>query len=63
VRSSRRRADLTLTIPALGALLMGGITASWLGRSRRIEAHTPGALRRADHVFGTASLPFCSVFF
>jgi predicted acetyltransferase len=63
VRRSRRRADLTLSPAALGALLMGGVRATALGLGGRIDEHTPGALRRADLLFGTAPLPFCSTFF
>jgi hypothetical protein len=62
-RPSRRRADLTLTSAALGALLMGGVRATVLGRGRRIDEHTPGSLRRADRLFDAAPLPFCSTHF
>jgi predicted acetyltransferase len=63
VRATRRRADLTLTPGALGALLMGGVRATALGRGGRIDEHTPGSLRRADLLFDAAPLPFCSIHF
>jgi predicted acetyltransferase len=63
VRRSRRRADLTVTSGALGALLMGGVRATVLCRGGRIDEHTQGAARRADRLFDWAPLPFCSIFF
>ncbi len=63
VRKSRRRADLTLTPGALGALSMGGARATALCRGGRVDEHTPGAARRADRLFDWAPAPFCCMFF
>jgi predicted acetyltransferase len=52
-------ADLTLGVAELGAVYLGGTTASVLARAGRIDEHTAGALQRADVLFGTDRAPYC----
>lgn len=51
--------DLALGVADLGALCLGGVQASVLGRAGRIEERTPGALRRADAFLASSPAPWC----
>jgi predicted acetyltransferase len=55
--------DLVLSITDLGALYLGGMTASRLADAGRIVERQPGALEVADHLFRGDVLPFCSTRF
>jgi predicted acetyltransferase len=55
--------DLALSIADLGALYLGGISASRLADAGRIDEHQPGALHVADAMFRWNLLPFCSTRF
>jgi predicted acetyltransferase len=55
--------DLVLDVGELGAISIGGIEASVLGRAGRIEEGTPGALRRADRFFAAERAPFSFTWF
>jgi predicted acetyltransferase len=52
-------ADLALEAPALGALYLGGVSATTLARAGRIAERTDGALARSDRLFGVTPLPWC----
>ncbi|CAN5449890.1 GNAT family N-acetyltransferase [soil metagenome] len=52
-------ADLALDITDLGALYLGGVQPTALGRAGRVEERTPGALGRADALFLSSPAPWC----
>jgi len=58
-----RAADLTLDVADLGSIYLGGVAPSTLARAGRIDEHTPGALRRADHLFSSSPLPWLTTHF
>jgi predicted acetyltransferase len=51
--------DLSVDVTDLGAMYLGGVTATELATAGRIEERTPGALRRADAFFASSPAPFC----
>lgn len=55
--------DLELDVADLGSLYLGGVSASHLARAGRVVERTPGALRRADLLLGTAATPWCGTEF
>jgi predicted acetyltransferase len=55
--------DLVLDVGSLGAISLGGIGASVLGRAGRIVERTPDALRRADLLFAAERAPFSFTWF
>lgn len=59
----RTRPDLTLTRAALGAIGLGGVRPSELARGRRLDGRDADVVRRADHFFGTAPLPWLTTHF
>jgi predicted acetyltransferase len=56
------RADLTMSVEALGSAYLGGVKWSTLAAAGRVTG-TPDALRRADAMFASTPLPFCSTGF
>jgi len=56
------RADLTMSVEALGSAYLGGVKWSTLAAAGRVTG-TPNALRRADAMFTSTPLPFCSTGF
>ena len=58
-RSSEADPDLLLKASELGALYLGGISASALHRAGRIVEAAPGAVQRADAMFGWTPAPWC----
>lgn len=52
-------ADLALDITDLGALYLGGTTATQLAQAQRGQELTPGARRRADVFFPSSPAPYC----
>ena len=62
-RASRRSADLTIPVGALGAAYLGGTRLMDAVRAGGAIEHTPGSLRRADALFRTADEPWCSTWF
>jgi predicted acetyltransferase len=52
-------ADLVFDVTDLGALYLGGTTATQLAQAQRGAELTPGARRRADVFFATSPLPYC----
>lgn len=55
--------DLRLGVEALGSLSLGGVSATLLSRSLRVEERRPGALAVADRLFGWAVAPFSTTRF
>jgi predicted acetyltransferase len=55
--------DLALSVAELGAIYLGGMSASRLADAGRIEERQPGALRVADAMFRWRVLPFCATRF
>jgi hypothetical protein len=47
----------------LAASYLGNPRFSLLSRAGRAEEHTPGALRRADQLFASDTVPFCRTAF
>lgn len=62
-RPTSERAHLTVDVAELGSLYLGGVSATTLGRARRVVEHRPGALALADRLFATAVAPSCTTFF
>lgn len=62
-RRVRSEPDLGLDVADLGAAYLGGVRFSLLARAGRVTEHTPGALARADHMFGVDPLPWCDTDF
>jgi predicted acetyltransferase len=55
--------DLVLDIAALGSLYLGGVRATDLAAAGLVTQRTPGALARADALFGWPTAPFCPTHF
>jgi predicted acetyltransferase len=53
-----RDADLALGAPELGSIYLGGVKPSVLARAGRVEERRPGALLRADALFGWPAAPW-----
>lgn len=56
-------AELALDVDALAAAYLGGVTFRALADGLRVEERTPGALAKADALFGTERLPWCPEMF
>jgi predicted acetyltransferase len=56
-------ADLRLGLEDLGALLLGGVRPSALGRAGRVSEGRPGAFAAADRLFATDRAPFTGTSF
>jgi predicted acetyltransferase len=55
--------DVTLAMPDLGAVLLGGVSWETLRRAGLVDEHTPGAVGRADALFRPTRAPFCATGF
>jgi predicted acetyltransferase len=62
-RATRRSADLTLDVGALGCAYLGGIALRHAVLARGADEHRGGALAKADALFRTRDEPWCSTFF
>lgn len=62
-RATKRSADLTLDIAALGAAYLGGQSLRDATAASGVEEHRAGALADADALFRTLDEPWCSTFF
>ena len=62
-RRTKNEAALVLTAAELGSLYLGGVRASSLGAAGRVRELVPGALERADLLFGSDRPPWCSTDF
>lgn len=56
-------ADLALSADDLGALYLGGVSATTLARAGRVTELQPGALARADVILGWGVAPWCATEF
>ena len=56
---TRQTPDISLGIAELSATYLGHSRLEILARAGRVVEHTPGALRRADLLFGGSPIPFC----
>lgn len=52
------RPDLTADVSAASAAWLGGVRWSTLAAAGQVAEHTPGALQRADRLFGADRAPF-----
>jgi predicted acetyltransferase len=59
----QQSADLSMGLPALGTLTLGGVSPRLLAEAGWIEEHTPGALDTAERLFRWPITPWCSTFF
>ena len=55
--------DLIMDIRDLGALYLGGISATTLKRAGRVHARTANAASRADRMFASSQTPWCATHF
>jgi predicted acetyltransferase len=62
-RPTRRSADLTLDVAALGAAYLGGTRLRHAILPGGVDEHRAGALAEADRLFRTTDEPWCSTFF
>ena len=63
VSSTTAAADLLLDVSALGSAYLGGFTFTGLALAGRVEELQPGAIARADAIFGTSRQPWCPELF
>jgi predicted acetyltransferase len=62
-RRTNAAPDLRLSVAELGSVYLGGVSLTSLAAAGRVEESTPGALARADLVFGSDDPPWCSTDF
>jgi len=62
-RAATGDADLSLEVADLGAVYLGGVRFSTLARAGRVVELRPGALARADAMFASSPMPWCSTDF
>lgn len=55
--------DLVCDVNVLGAAYLGGVTFRELSRAGRVDERSPGALARADALFGWDPAPWCPFIF
>ncbi|MGH2448595.1 MAG: GNAT family N-acetyltransferase [Chloroflexota bacterium] len=60
---TEKEADLAMQIDDLGAAYLGGVRFSTLARAGRVEERSSGALLRADAMFSSDPLPYCTTHF
>jgi predicted acetyltransferase len=60
---TQQSADLSMGLPALGTLTLGGVSPRLLAEAGWIDEHTPGALDTAERLFRWPLTPWCSTFF
>ncbi|WP_395243989.1 GNAT family N-acetyltransferase [Agromyces sp. MMS24-K17] len=62
-RRSRQSNGLALGVQELGAILLGGVRPSTLGRAGRIAEHSRGSFAIADRLFAAEREPLLSIWF
>jgi predicted acetyltransferase len=62
-RATSAAPDVSLSMSALGAISLGGVSLHVLHAAGRIQEERPGALDRAERVFHWPITPWCSTFF
>jgi predicted acetyltransferase len=63
VETTDADADLRLDVADLGSVYLGGFRFADLARATRVDELRPGALERADALFGTTVEPWCAEIF
>ena len=58
-----RSPDLVMTVNEVGAVYLGGVSMRELHRAGRVVEERPGALARADAMFGWDPAAWCPIFF
>lgn len=61
--ATTEEADLRCDVNVIGATFLGGVTFRQLARAGRVDELTPGALARADALFGWDPAPWCPFVF
>lgn len=56
-------ADLVAPVDALGSVYLGGMSWHVLHRAGRVDEESPGAVARAEAMFRSAPVPWCSTWF
>ena len=56
-------ADISLGVDALGSAYLGGVSLRTLGQAGRVVEHRHGTLARADAMFRSPVLPWCTTWF
>ena len=56
-------ADVSMPVGTLGSLYAGGVSAHALHRTGRMDEHRPGAVARAELMFRSPVVPWCSTWF
>jgi predicted acetyltransferase len=59
----RENADLALSVDALGATYLGGVSFATLRQAGRVEELRSGAVSTADGMFRTERAPWCALDF
>jgi predicted acetyltransferase len=62
-RDDTATADLALDVRDLGAMYLGGVSATTLAHAGRVDERTAGALQRADRLFASSHVPWCATEF
>jgi predicted acetyltransferase len=62
-RSTSAAADVRLSVQALGAALLGGVSVTTLHQAGLVRAQTPAALATADGLFRGRVPPWCNTVF
>lgn len=63
VSTSRRRADLSLSVRDLGAIYLGGTSLTSLHTAGLVQEGTPGAVAAITAAFASDRAPFCADYF
>jgi predicted acetyltransferase len=62
-RATTEAADLSMGMPALGAITLGGVSLQLLAEAGAIEEQRPGAITAGERLFRWPVTPWCSTFF
>jgi predicted acetyltransferase len=61
--ATKATAELTFPVEALGSVYMGAMSVLALAYAGRVDEHSTGALVRADTLFRSPVIPWCSTWF
>jgi predicted acetyltransferase len=61
--AGRAEPDVVLDVADLGAVYLGGVRFASLARAGRVREARPGGLARADAMFASDRVPWCSTGF
>jgi predicted acetyltransferase len=62
-RESQESPDLTLSMAALGAISLGGVSLRLLQDAGLVDEHSPNAIETGERLFRWPVTPWCSTFF